>query len=508
MASPFVIGVDIGTQGTKAALYTPEGRCLAKAFERSQLRRPSPGVVEEDPEQQVSSVCHTIKQCIAEACVAKEEAAGIAIDGQMAGILGVGADGRCVTPYDSWLDTRCAPQIASMQLVAGDEVLRKTGCAPSYNHGPKILWWKENQKKVYRSIRAFVQPGGYAAMRLCGLDASEAFLDKSYLHFSGFADNRRAKWDNELCERFSVGQEKLSRIVDSHAIVGELTSSAARRCGLKSGVPIVAGCGDSTASFLACGATQPGICVDVAGTASVFATSTDRFRPDKKNRTLACSRAATPGLWHPIAYLNGGGMNLEWFADEILSQNNSSDSMSLDKLDKEASQIEPSEDLPIFVPHLGGRVCPSQPHLRGAWVGLTWKHSRKEMFLAMLEAVVLEYGIYQQIIQSLYPDFDFREIRITGGGEKSELWNRMKADLLGAPVVQIAGAQGAPQGAAMLAAWGVGLVEDLPSAGEQWVTIGKTYQPNHDRSHYFQQRRKRYEQLIQALDGWSTIHAN
>ena len=109
----------------------------------------------------------------------------------MAGILGVGPDGRHVTPYDSWLDTRCAPYIAMMRDRAGAEVIRKTGGPPSFNHGPKILWWKHERPEVFAEIAAFVQPGSYAVMRLCGLDASRAFVDKSYLHFSGFADNRQ-----------------------------------------------------------------------------------------------------------------------------------------------------------------------------------------------------------------------------------------------------------------------------------------------------------------------------
>ena len=121
--------------------------------------------------------------------------------------------------------------------------------------------------------------------------------------------------------------------------------------------------------------------------------------------------------------------------------------------------------------------------------------------------MALEYGIYQDIILSLYRDFDFREIRITGGGEKSELWNRMKADLLGTRVVQIAGAQGAPKGAAMLAGWGVGLIKDLPSASAAWVTTGKSYRPRSSLSAHYRRRRKRYEQLIQTLNVWSNHDA-
>ncbi len=100
-----VIGIDIGTQGTKAALIAADGRVVAEAFVASDLRRPGPGVVEEDPERQVASVCDTVRECLAKA--GSVRVAAIAIDGQMAGIIGAGRDGLAVTPYDSWLDTRC-----------------------------------------------------------------------------------------------------------------------------------------------------------------------------------------------------------------------------------------------------------------------------------------------------------------------------------------------------------------------------------------------------------------
>ena len=113
-----LIGVDIGTQGTKAALFAEDGACLASAFRKSALHQPRAGVVEEDPERQVATVCQTIKECVVKARVAPSDLAAVAIDGQMAGIIGVDEQGRCVTPYDSWLDTRCAPYITRMNAVA------------------------------------------------------------------------------------------------------------------------------------------------------------------------------------------------------------------------------------------------------------------------------------------------------------------------------------------------------------------------------------------------------
>jgi len=493
-----LIGVDIGTQGTKAALFAEDGECLARAFRPSKLHRPQAGTTEENPEDQVTSVCQTIRACLRE--VKGASVAGIGIDGQMAGVIGVGRDGKHVTPYDSWLDTRCTPYVKEMQRHAGARVLAKTGCPPSINHGPKKLWWMHQRKKTYRVIRAFVQPGAYAAMRLCGLTGQEAFIDTTYLHFSGLADNRAARWDTGLCDLFGVDIAKLAKIVDPQTVIGEVGPAMARRCGLRPGVPVVAGCGDTAASFLACGATSPGICVDVAGTASVFAATTASFRADKRSMTLGCGRSAVPGLWHPYAYINGGGINLEWFRNQVAGHHASS-CPNLEELDALASRQKPNDALPLFVPHLGGRAYPSQPELRGAWAGLSWDHSAADLYRAILESVALEYCLYKRTVQHLFRDAPLMEVRITGGGEKSALWNRIKADALQIPVRRINENEGAPMGAALLAGFGVGVFADLRSAAKRWITAGRRVRPHAAAAPFYAQRLARYESLLQRLDG-------
>jgi xylulokinase len=504
VSGAFFIGVDIGTQGVKAAAFDADGRCLAEAFRKSELHRPAPGAVEEDPEQQVHSVCETIAECAGKAA-GNGAPAGLAIDGQMAGVIGVGADGRNVTPYDSWLDTRCAPWIENMQQEAGAEVVRKAGGPPSFNHGPKILWWKHERPETYARIRSFVQPGGYAAMRLCAMDGSAAFIDASYLHFSGFADTRRSSWDAPLCRRFGVDPGMLPRIVSSHEVVGSLAPSMARECALPPGVPVVAGCGDTAASFLSCGATRPGISVDVAGTASVFAATTDEFKADEQAMVLSCGRSAVPGLWHPYAYINGGGMNLDWFRERIAGAFAAAGQAlpEFDRLAAMAAAVEPAEDDPMFVPHLGGRVSPSQPRLRGAWVGLTWSHGPGHLFRAVLEGVALEYGIYLRTLEALFGTGTVREVRVTGGGEKSAVWNQIKADSLGVPVVQVTGAGGAPLGAALLAGYGVSAFKDLHAAAERCIRTGAITEPDARRAAVARRRIERYASLLAALDRWA-----
>ncbi len=111
----------------------------------------------------------------------------------------------------------------------------------------------------------------------------------------------------------------------------------------------------------------------------------------------------------------------------------------LERLNEMAAGVEPSADDPMFIPHLGGRVSPSQPDLRGAWVGLAWSHGPGHLYRAVLEGVALEYGLYLRRLESLFGAGTVRQVRVTGGGEKSAVWNRIKADTLGVPVVQVGG---------------------------------------------------------------------
>jgi xylulokinase len=500
MAGECVVGVDIGTQGTRSALYDLEGLLLAEASEGSVLLHPAPGAVEEDPERQYASVCRSVRSCLEKAAVAPGRVAAIAIDGQMAGVIGLGADGMAVTPYDSWLDTRCANYIAVMRDGAPDEVLRLTGNVPSFNHGPKILWWKDERPGAWERIAAFVQPGGYAAMRLCGLGADGAFIDDTYLHFSGFADNARRRWDEGLLGVFGVPPSKLPRIVSPREIVGTLSREAAAATGLAAGMPVAAGLGDTAASFLACGAATAGTCVDVAGTASVFAATVSVFAPDLRARIMGCGRSAIEGLWHPYAYVNGGGLNLNWFVESILGRESLAEEFS--RLGAALRDLEPRADDPYFVPHLEGRVMPSDPTLRGAWAGVTRDHDAARLYRSMLESVAFEYAVYRDAVRALHPGLELGELRVTGGGVRESAWNAIKADVLGMRIVEIEGSSGAPMGSALVAAAACGALPDLAAAARSWARLGAERLPDPGRRGLYALRQANYERLLGALSGF------
>lgn len=498
----YLIGIDIGTQGVKGALFRSDGFCVAEWGEASRLLHPQPGVTIEDPEFQYASSLRVIKTLLEQGSaqsVQPEHIAALAIDGQMAGIIGVGSDGMAVTPYDSWLDYRCTSYLSMMKELAFDRILEKAGTAPSINHGPKKLWWKHEHPEVYKKITKFVQPGGYVASRLCGLTGDRGFIDKTYLHFSGFSDTANGIWDEELCRIFDLDMDKLPHIVNSTDIVGTIAPEAAGFCGLVVGTPVAAGCGDTVASFLSTGAVESGISVDVAGTASVFAVAHNTFSPDTQHGILGCCASVVDNLFYSYAYINGGGMNPEWFVKQFSGETGP---QRFSEIEKEVMGVADSATLPLFIPHLAGRVMPGKPNLRGSFAGLSWDHGKPHLYRAILEGVALEYGLYKRAANALQPDLKINEIRITGGGENSQAWNLMKSAVLQAPVVRIKRNQGAPLGIAMVAAVAVGIKDSFLEASNEWVTHGEEIAAPSSRYPFFERRLNAYEAYLQTMEAF------
>ncbi|MCL2034139.1 MAG: FGGY family carbohydrate kinase [Oscillospiraceae bacterium] len=496
----YLIGVDLGTQGTKATLCDETGAVVSETFEASRLIHPEPGAVEQDPEEMLSSILDTIKQIVGESGIKPGDVAGIGIDGQMAGTMGIDRDGMAATPYDSWLDTRCGKYrghfLGYGEKVVEENVIRLTGAPVTYAHGPKILWWKYERPGVYRKIRKFLSPGSYCVMRMCGIRGDDAFIDHTYLHFTGFADIENSDWSKQLLTALDVDASKMPRIVRPYDKVGALTREMANRCGLLTGTPVVAGCGDTAASSFGAGIVRPGLLFDVAGTASVFACATGTYAPDTANKTIMYPKSVVDGLYTPMAYINGGGMCLKWFRDDVLQK-----SMDYPELDAMAADIKPGSAELFFLPHFSGRVCPNDTLVRGSYVNLSWHHNTAHMYRAILEGIAYEYRIYADIIRKLAPDTNFEKIITIGGGAKSHVFNQIKADVLGVPVCTINRADTAAIGCCVIAGYGMGLYDSLTEPIERLVSLRDQISPAPGLSRFYGKRADIYADIFPALHG-------
>lgn len=473
-----VIGIDIGTTGTKTGIYDSNGRVVGDAFEESILRYPRPGEVEQDPDEIFDSVVRTIRAALEASGLDPSRIAAMALDGQMAGIMAIDADWKPVTHYDSWLDTRCAPWLEELRPHEA-EIIRTCGMALAFNHAPRFLYWRD-KPEVWSRIASFIQPAGYAAGRLAGLKGADAFQDRTYLVFSGFGSSETATWNEELLGRFGLTTEKMPKIVEPWEIVGHLTAEWAKQTGLPEGLPIAAGCGDQSANVLGGGLVDPGVVFDTSGTASVFATIIDRFGTDTTYKCLMTCPHVIRGLYFPMAYVAGGGLNLRWFRDALSPlEKVASESKGInpyDALAEEAAAIPPGSEKLIFLPHLSGRNTPIDPDMRGAFLGLTWRHGKPHMVRAIMESIAYEYAFYLRAVREIAPGYDPRHAINIAGGARSPLLRQIKADALGIDYHTLEREEFGTLGAAIIAGHAVGLFPDLAETARRFAgtSVGTT----------------------------------
>lgn len=504
MAAQYLIGVDLGTSATKAALYQIDGTLVAEADAEVPLYHPKPGVVEQENDDFYETAARTVSECIQTSGVDPSDVAAIAFDSQMAGLGSVDEEYRPATRFDSWLDMRCQPYIERVDEHHGDLVTRLTGCPPTADGGTKMLWWKEERPEAYDRIVKFLMPAAYVAGAMAGLRGDEAFVDHTFLHFTALVDAEQGTWSPQLIDALGIDAEKLPRIVAPWEVIGEVTAEAAEEFGLASGTPIAAGCGDTAAGALGAGIVEAGMLLDTAGTASVLSGCTDEFVADVEHRALLTMRSVVPGLWHPLAYIGGGGLALRWFRDEFFAPTTNgerSDDDLYDLMTSRAAEIEPGADGLFFSPHLGGRICPSEPAMRGAWVGFSWGHTRDHFFRAVLESVAFEYAYYLDIMKELTTDLSLIEARVIGGGARSEAWNQIKADVLGVPFQRLHRSEFATWGSALIAGYAVGLYDDLAEAAA--TTTAPKGEPMRPRPGHHET----YRELSQHYQGWQQTFA-
>jgi xylulokinase len=188
-------------------------------------------------------------------------------------------------------------------------------------------------------------------------------------------------------------------------------------------------------------------------------------------------------MWNPLAYIGGGGLALRWFRDQFFNTRQG-DPLLLEedlygRMLRLAESVAPGSDGLFFSPHLGGRICPSSPAMRGAWVGVSWSHKMDHFARAILESVSYEYAYYLKILRDMLPDLHLTEARAVGGGARSLVWNQIKADVMNVPYQRLVGNEFGAWGAAMIAGKAAGLIDDLAEhASRTAITDGAPIQPS------------------------------
>jgi len=480
----YFIGVDLGTNGIKAAVIDLRGNIIESSYWETALSSSGAGRMEQNPDDFYHDTLQIIREVLEKSRIHSKNVAGVALDGQMGGVIGIDKDFNSLTGLDMALDIRSEKYNAYIHKKYG-ELIAKITCGSPRN-GPKIMWWKKEQPDIYGHIFKFVTLNGYVAGKIAGLKGEQAFIDHTLISFFGIDDVAELKWSANLCELFNIDMEKLPLIVSPWKIVGKVDHFSAQRCGLKQGTPILAGAGDQPTGFLGAGLVTPGSIIDVAGSSTILSMCVDKFIPDLKHRAVMYIPSVVPRIYHAFTYINGGGISLRWFRDEFTAQEKiltKEDKKSVyEILEEKASHIPPGSENLLFIPYFGGRQCPYDSKLRGGWVGLNWGHKKEHLYRAMLEALAYDYNLGLKPMKEMFNKFKIRKILVTGGGSNSKLWNQIKADVLGLPYIRLGSYEFALRGCGIIVGYGVGAYQDLVSTARDMNrdTKGEKFLPDKD----------------------------
>lgn len=443
-----------------------DGQVLGVASSKYTYETPHPMWTEQHPNLWWQATCDSIRKVLAASGVATADVKGLGLTGQMHGLVLLDATGEVLRPAILWNDQRTAAECDEIrQRLGRGRFIQITGNdALTGFTAPKILWVKNQEPEVFARVRQILLPKDYVRFKLTG----EYAVDKAGGSGTVLFDIRERDWSEAVVEALEIDPAWLPPTFEGTAITGRVTPEAAEATGLQTGTPVVGGGGDQAAAAVGTGAVVEGIVSLSLGTSGVVFASVDRPIIEPEGRLHAFCHAA-PGTWHLMGVMLSAAGSLRWYRDALAPGS------GFDILVHSAGDVPPGSDGLLFLPYLTGERTPyPDPLARGAFVGLTVRHTQSHLTRAVLEGVAFGLRDSFELMKEAGLT-EITQVRITGGGAKSLLWRQILADVLDVELVTVNTTEGAAYGAALLAATGTGAYSDVESACAAVIqTTGRT----------------------------------
>ncbi|MEV1318378.1 gluconokinase [Micromonospora arborensis] len=461
-----VIGVDIGTTSTKANAYDTTGRQLASHLVDYPMNNPQPGYAEQDPQLILDAVLKSLSMVVAELAV---PVSGLAFASAMHSLIGLNAAGDPLTPSLTWADSRSTRQAERLRAVPSGLALHRRTGTPMHPMSPlpKLLWFAEQEPKLFESVAHWVGIKDWVLLRIC----DTLVTDHSIASATGLLDIHRLVWDSEALAIAGITEEQLPRLVPTTTVLPGLTPQAAAITELPQHTPVVVGAGDGPLANLGLGAVHPGMVACSIGTSGAMRVMVERPGVDPLGGVFCY--ALTEHRWAVGGAINNGGIVLKWAGAALapdLGDHSEEDLVAL------AARAPVGSGGLIMLPYLHSERAPHWSALpRGAYVGLTHSHRREHLIRAAMEGVCQQLALVLSSVRAA--GNEVHEIRASGGFARSGLWRQMLADVLGLPVSFPAGHEGSSFGAALLGMQALGLIPSIDVAAEL-VRIEETVRPD------------------------------
>lgn len=502
----FLLGIDIGTSGTKTVLFDESGNTVASALSEYPLYQPNIGWAEQDPEDWWNATVITIKKVIYKSGVNPSDIKGVGLSGQMHGAVLLDSDNNVLRKSIIWCDQRSHKECEQITSIVGREKLISITANPALTGftASKIMWVKNNEPQIFNKVKKILLPKDYIRFRLTGEFATEV-SDASGMQLM---DIPKRQWSGEILQKLEIDSNMLGKLYESYEISGNVNKSASELTGLKEGTPVAGGAGDQAAGAVGNGIVKSGVISSTIGTSGVVFAYTDKVSIDPKGRVHTFCHAV-PNTWHIMGVTQGAGLSLKWFRDNFcIEEKRTAELMGVDPyvlMDQEAEKIEPGSKGLIYLPYLMGERTPHlDPDAKGVFFGLSALHEKPDMVRSVMEGVVYSLKDCLEIIKDM--NVEIKEVRASGGGGKSKLWRQMQADVFGTGITTINSSEGPALGVALLAGVGAGIYKSVEEACDAAIKVKSVQQPDMSNTKKYSEFYKIYTKLYTSLkDNYSEL---
>lgn len=480
MSDRYLVGVDVGTSGSKGVLVDLKGRVIARRSLEHSVDTPKPGWYEHDADQVWwGDLVKIVRALISQSGVDARDIASVGISALCPDMLPVDENGRPLRKGILYCDGRPQKQIDDLvDLFTRTRPERITaGLKSTHFAGPKILWFRENEPALFERTAKIHNATGYLVFRLTG----EVTVD--YGNAGGYApflDDKNMRWDEELIREMGLSLDLFPRIGGTTDIAGEVTPEAARETGLAAGTPVIIGTCDASAEQMSVGVVEPGETYLLYGTTMCAGVVVSQAQLEA-HPGMPVAPGVIPGTYGMGLGMSASGALTTWFRNNFGQMESEAEAKlgisAYQLLSDGADQIPAGSEGLVVLPYFAGERSPIWDALaRGMIIGLTLSHTRRHIYRALLEGVA--YSLRHSLGQIIAAGGEIKRIVATGGGIRSRTWTQIVSDVIGMDQEVVLSPHGSPYGDAFMAGYGAGIFNDMTPLRTDWAPPTRKVQFN------------------------------
>ncbi|MGV9197330.1 MAG: FGGY-family carbohydrate kinase [Promethearchaeia archaeon] len=471
----FVAALDLGTTGCRTFIFDLGGKIISSAYQEWESFYPRPSYVEQDANAWWDSIKTTIELALKKSGIDKRELVSLSVTNQRETIVPVTEEGEPLHNAIVWQDRRTTDQVDLIRERVGEEEIYKTTglTIDPYFSATKILWFKQRRPEIYKKTHKFLLVSDFIIHKLTG----KFCTDFSNASRTMLFDINNLRYSEDIASELEIDLDKMPEPIESGVDIGEITTD---ETDFDEKTLVVTGAGDQQSAALGVGVVSPGEIKCTTGTGSFILSYLSEPNFDPERRVL-CSCHAIPGAWVQEASIFTSGAMLRWFRDELgteeclIAEEEGVDPYEIMTGEAEKSKI--GANGLVLIPHLVGAGAPHwNPFAKAVLFGLSLGHQRRDVYRAGLEGVAFEVRKNIEVFKKI--GIEPKELRVTGGGSRSDLWNQIYADVIKITCVRNEIEEATSLGAAILAAAGAGLFADISKAAENLCKVDKKWVSN------------------------------